>query len=74
MSIENLPGVHWNAKAAACDAMDRCGNADTFIAVWIDEDGGLRWSRHITNHANLALCALLIQEFANEKVKAMLEP
>lgn len=54
----------WGAKGAAGDALARCENDRPFLAVWIDENGNVQWSKANTDFGSLAMLAAVVQEMA----------
>lgn len=54
-TVDPLPGINWNAKAAAGDALQRVSEDAPFIAIWVDSDGILRMSQAGMTTTNLSL-------------------
>jgi len=44
-SVDALPGLDWNAHAVAGDILNRCPINAQIIALWIDNEGMLRFSK-----------------------------
>lgn len=64
------PDRAWSAKGAAGDALQRVGHKDAFIAVWIDSDGRLTYTKANTNGATLSTFAVFILELAQRCARA----
>ena len=63
----------WGAKAAAGDALSRVAHEAPFIAVWIDPEKGIRWSKANTDYLSLAGMAAFLNELAQSIARQAIE-
>ena len=63
-SVDPLPGKEWNAHAVAGDVLSRAPISAPIFAVWIDENGKLRYAKSNTDAAALSMFAIVITEMA----------
>jgi hypothetical protein len=47
LDMSTIDGINnnWSSKAAAMDASTRVPHDAPFIAMWLDEDGKIHWSK-----------------------------
>lgn len=66
-TVDPISGaIPWSAKAAAGDALQRVPDAEKtpFMAIWIGEDGCIRYSKANTDGKTLSLFAVILMEMA----------
>ena len=51
---------NWGAQASAADALQRVPNDATFVAIWINPDGRISWTKANTELQRMALIAAVI--------------
>lgn len=77
MSLATVDPVHphaaWSAKGAAGDALQRAPHEKPFLAVWLDDDGAVRWSKANTDFGSLSMFAVFVFELAQCCVREALK-
>jgi hypothetical protein len=66
-------GASWGAKGAAGDALSRAPHGAPFIAIWIDPEKGLRWSKANMDYQSLCQMAIFLTELAQGIARKTLE-
>lgn len=54
----------WGASAEAGDALSRVPNGAPFLAIWVDPDKGVMWSKANTDFQSLSMMAAVLNEMA----------
>ena len=55
------PSIPWSAEAAAGYALSCVGHSTPFLALWIDEQGTIRWSKANLSFQNQSEIASIVQ-------------
>lgn len=63
-TVDCLPGKAWSAHAVAGDVLNRAPMNAPIVAVWIDDQGKVRYSKSNTAPCDLAIFATLLAEMA----------
>ncbi len=72
-SIHNLPDKDWNAHAVAGDILERCPIDSQIMALWVDEDGKVRYSKTNLGFSTVAMFAAVLQEFATQRIRGFFD-
>lgn len=65
--------VAWSAKGSAGDALQRVPHDSPFLAIWLDENDCVKWSKANTSLTSLAIFAAVLQELSSSCVREALK-